>query len=100
MGQFVPMPTNANLNDRQIGCMCVYVCILWIRYVWLKIASIKCQTDLSDQMLAIIIHPFSSVLHMSKQFASFQFDTFIPFDLKRCASDDDEKERKSEPATS
>lgn len=76
--------------------VCIYVCILWIRYVWLKIA----QTDLSDQMLAIIIHPFSSVLHMSKQFASFQFDTFISFDLKRCASDDDEKERKSEPATS
>lgn len=25
MGQFVPMPTNANLNDRQIGCKYVYV---------------------------------------------------------------------------
>lgn len=40
----------------------------WLSVNCLKITSMKCQTDLSDQMLAIIV-PFSLLLHMSKRFA-------------------------------
>lgn len=67
---------NANatkkLNERYFR---VYMCVcLFFEFgricVWFKIASIKCQTDLSNRNVGYH-RSFSTLLHMSKQFVSF-----------------------------